>query len=85
MKENPDRNNNLSKAQLENEKEIDSQLRPSNFDDFTGQKKLVDNLKVFISAALKKGDVWTIHFLQVSRSWKNNVEFDNFERDGIEY
>lgn len=29
----------------------DSKLRPSAFDDFTGQKKIVENLKVFIEAA----------------------------------
>jgi Holliday junction DNA helicase RuvB len=57
MKENQERNTSLSKNLLENETEFDSQLRPSNFDDFTGQKKLVENLKVFISAALKRGDV----------------------------
>mgnify|MGYP000013172726 CR=1 FL=1 len=29
----------------------DSKLRPSAFDDFTGQKKIVENLKIFIEAA----------------------------------
>lgn len=31
-------------------------LRPSAFDEFTGQTKIVDNLKVFIQAALQRGE-----------------------------
>ncbi len=33
------------------EDEIEAALRPKHFDDFTGQPKIVENLKVFISAA----------------------------------
>lgn len=33
---------------------IEQSLRPVGFDDFIGQKKIVDNLKVFIGAALKR-------------------------------
>lgn len=33
------------------DKEIDKVLRPQGFDDFTGQHKVVDNLKVFVEAA----------------------------------
>jgi holliday junction DNA helicase RuvB len=38
------------------EDEIDSSLRPRTFDDFTGQKKIVDNLKVFIEAANRRNE-----------------------------
>ncbi len=38
------------------EKEVESALRPVSFDEFTGQKKITDNLKVFIGAALKRGE-----------------------------
>lgn len=38
------------------EKEFEQSLRPSGFDEFYGQKKIVDNLKVFISAAKKRGE-----------------------------
>lgn len=31
-------------------------LRPSSFDEFTGQKKIVENLKIFIEAALARGE-----------------------------
>ena len=33
------------------DKEIDRQLRPLTFEDFSGQKKITDNLKVFVQAA----------------------------------
>ncbi len=33
------------------EKDIEKVLRPSAFDDFTGQQKIIDNLKVFVEAA----------------------------------
>ena len=35
----------------EEEKEIDRQLRPQRFEDFNGQDKIVDNLRVFVKAA----------------------------------
>lgn len=38
------------------EKEIERVLRPSKFDDFTGQQHVVDNLKVFVQAAKQRGE-----------------------------
>lgn len=38
------------------EKDIDKVLRPTYLDDFTGQPKIVDNLLIFIKAALKRGE-----------------------------
>lgn len=38
------------------EKEFEQSLRPSGFDEFYGQKKIVDNLKIFIAAAKKRGE-----------------------------
>ena len=38
------------------EKEIERALRPLDFSDFTGQYKVVDNLKVFVKAAQKRGE-----------------------------
>ena len=40
----------------ESEKEIDKQLRPLEFDDFSGQSKIVENLKVFVKAAKMRGE-----------------------------
>lgn len=39
----------------DDEKKIEQSLRPFSFNDFIGQKKITDNLKVFIGAATKRG------------------------------
>jgi holliday junction DNA helicase RuvB len=39
---------------LTGERELENTLRPSRFDDFIGQNKIKDNLKVFIRAALER-------------------------------
>jgi Holliday junction DNA helicase RuvB len=36
------------------EKEVERVLRPLNFDDFAGQDKIVENLKIFVSAAKQR-------------------------------
>ncbi|HTF19717.1 MAG TPA: Holliday junction branch migration DNA helicase RuvB [Chryseolinea sp.] len=38
------------------EKELEKALRPLSFDDFTGQHKIVENIKVFVSAARQRGE-----------------------------
>lgn len=38
------------------DKEVEKVLRPQMFDDFAGQKKIIDNLEVFVKAALKRGE-----------------------------
>jgi Holliday junction DNA helicase RuvB len=38
------------------ETQYDNKLRPSNFDDYVGQEKVKENLKIFISAARMRGD-----------------------------
>lgn len=40
----------------EDEKLVEQTLRPTSFDEFTGQKKITDNLKVFIGAAKKRNE-----------------------------
>ncbi len=40
----------------DNEKEIDKQLRPLEFNDFSGQFKIVENLKIFVKAAKMRGE-----------------------------
>ncbi len=46
------RDNNLS----DKEKEFERKLRPQEFDDFSGQKKIVENLKIFVEAAKLRGE-----------------------------
>lgn len=43
---------NLSPA----EREVEKALRPLSFADFTGQQKVVDNIKVFVQAARQRGE-----------------------------
>ena len=38
------------------DKEIERALRPGEFDDFAGQAKVVENLKIFVQAARKRED-----------------------------
>ena len=40
----------------DNDQEIDKQLRPLEFDDFKGQGKIVENLKIFVKAAKMRGE-----------------------------
>ncbi|MGE5496449.1 MAG: Holliday junction branch migration DNA helicase RuvB [Syntrophothermus sp.] len=47
---------NTKPQQNDEEKQYEFALRPVSFSDFLGQKKITDNLKVFISAALKRGE-----------------------------
>ncbi len=47
---------NTAIEQSTSEKEFENALRPSAFDEFSGQQKIVDNLKIFIAAAKKRGE-----------------------------
>ncbi|MDR2774245.1 MAG: Holliday junction branch migration DNA helicase RuvB [Tannerella sp.] len=40
----------------ENDKEYENKLRPLSFDDFSGQLKVVENLKVFVTATRMRGE-----------------------------
>ncbi|NQU53379.1 MAG: Holliday junction branch migration DNA helicase RuvB [Bacteroidetes bacterium] len=40
----------------DNEKELDKKLRPLQFNDFSGQKQIVENLKIFVQAAKMRGE-----------------------------
>lgn len=42
--------------QTESEAEFDQALRPTQFKDFVGQRNIVENLKIFIDAAKKRGE-----------------------------
>ena len=53
MNSNLDANgNHLSKA----ERDLENVLRPDAFSSFAGQKKVVDNLRVFVQAAAQRGE-----------------------------
>jgi len=46
----------FQKERGNNEKDFERVLRPRVFDDFTGQEKLLDNLQVFVSAAMERDE-----------------------------
>lgn len=46
----------LSGNRIAAEAELDQTLRPLTFDEFFGQEKITDNLKIFIAAAKKRGE-----------------------------
>jgi holliday junction DNA helicase RuvB len=46
------RSSNIS----DTEKDIEKKIRPLEFEDFCGQEKIVDNLKVFVQAAKQRGE-----------------------------
>lgn len=48
---------NLSPARLSGEKNLEASIRPQSFDEYIGQQKTIENLKVFIQAAKKRGEV----------------------------
>lgn len=50
------RSESLNPFVTEEDKKIEQSLRPKTFDEFTGQTKITDNLKVFIGAAKKRND-----------------------------
>jgi len=50
------RSENLNPLVTEEDKKIEQSLRPKTFEEFTGQTKIVDNLKVFIGAAKKRNE-----------------------------
>ncbi|MCW8849568.1 MAG: Holliday junction branch migration DNA helicase RuvB [Melioribacteraceae bacterium] len=47
---------NTNPVLIDEEITFEQSIRPKTFSDFTGQKKITDNLKVFIGAAKKRGE-----------------------------
>jgi len=45
-----------SSGLMQGEKDVEKALRPSEFDSFSGQDKVVENLKVFVAAARLRGE-----------------------------
>lgn len=47
---------NIRKQRIDTDKDFERALRPEQFDDFSGQEKIIDNLRVFVQAAKKRGE-----------------------------
>ena len=52
----PDIKRNISTSTDRIENDLERSLRPSGFEEFSGQPGIVENLKVFIAAAKQRGD-----------------------------
>ena len=46
----------IRKQRIDTDKDFERALRPEQFDDFSGQEKIIDNLRVFVQAAKKRGE-----------------------------
>lgn len=46
----------IHSARNDNDRDFEKALRPSEFDSFSGQDKIVENLKVFVAAARMRGE-----------------------------
>ena len=46
----------IHNAAEEREQDYEIALRPLSFEDFTGQQKILENLKVFVAAAKMRGE-----------------------------
>lgn len=51
-----DDNFNIRAQQMEKERDVENALRPLSFDDFSGQNKIVENLRIFVTAARLRGE-----------------------------
>ena len=51
-----DMDSRVFQEEASRENDVDLQLRPLSFSDFNGQDNIVDNLKVFVKAALMRGE-----------------------------
>ena len=61
-----------------NDKEFEKQLRPLSFNDFKGQKQVIENLVVFVTAAKQRGESLDHVLLHgPPGSWKNNPCYNN--------
>ena len=54
MNENFESNDNRNGSPIDEEKQFELSLRPTNLGEYIGQRKIKDNLRVFIKAALKR-------------------------------
>ena len=52
----PDPSEVLSPRNQPNEEDVEKALRPTTLDDFIGQEKIKENLRVFMTAALRRGE-----------------------------
>ena len=55
------------------DKDFDGIIRPQELQDFTGQDKIVANLKIFVAAAKMRGESLDIHIGYISEKNQGNT------------
>ena len=62
---------NIREHQLTSkERDFENALRPLNFEDFSGQDKVVDNLRIFVKAARLRGEAWIMYCCMALPDWE---------------
>lgn len=51
------------------ERDFENALRPLSFEDFNGQDKVVDNLRIFVKAARLRGEALIMYCYMDLRDW----------------
>ncbi|MDD6132989.1 MAG: Holliday junction branch migration DNA helicase RuvB, partial [Bacteroidales bacterium] len=46
----------IRESRIERDTDFEKALRPVRFDDFSGQEKIIENLRVFVAAARMRGE-----------------------------
>jgi Holliday junction DNA helicase RuvB len=64
----PDKEN-YSREELMQEE----QIRPQSFKDFAGQRKTLENLEVFVTAAKRRGGALIMFYCMVLRDWEKQL------------
>ena len=57
-----------------NEERLENTLRPQTLEEYIGQNKVKENMKIYIESAKKKGRaIRSLFTIWPSRTWKNNI------------
>ena len=62
-----------------NEERLENSLRPKTLDEYIGQDKVKENMKIYIEAAKKRGEPLDHAYIWTSWTWKNNIIKYNFK------
>ena len=72
----------ISTQMQEEDIKIETSLRPQTLEDYIGQEKIKDSMKVYIDAA-KARSFGPCSVLWTARTWKNNACRNYSQRNGI--
>jgi Holliday junction resolvasome RuvABC ATP-dependent DNA helicase subunit len=83
MTEDYENSDNRDGNAFDEEKQLELSLRPTKLGEYIGQKKVKDNLRVFMKAALKRREALDhILLFRSARRWKNYAFKYRRQRNG---